>query len=144
MISLEAVFANMHLQFFNYPGTEENASQYHYSQAVQVGNVVRTSGQGGWDESGHITANLEKQIDRAFDNVLSALKAVDADLTFDHIYAIRSYHIDMDSSFDIMTSVFKKIFPKHRPIWTCVQIGKLGLEGMLVEIEVEAFISAHE
>lgn len=130
----------MHFQFFNYPGTEKNASEYHYSQAVRIGNIVRTSGQGGWDESSNISSNLENQISKAFDNVLQALKAVDAGLTFDQVYAIRSYHIDLDTSFDIMTSVFKKIFPKHQPIWTCVQVGKLGLEGMQVEIEVEAIV----
>ncbi|WYZ42421.1 hypothetical protein EsH8_VI_000120 [Colletotrichum jinshuiense] len=129
-------------QFFNYPGTESNAEQFHYSQAVKLGNIVRTSGQGGWDEQGNITANLEEQITIAFDNVLKALKAVDSRLSFDDIHAIRSYHLDMDTSFDVMTTLFKKLFPKHRPIWTCIQIGKLGLEGMQVEIEVEALIPA--
>ncbi|KZL76622.1 endoribonuclease l-psp [Colletotrichum incanum] len=129
-------------QFFNYPGTETNAEQYHYSQAVKLGNVVRTSGQGGWDEKGNITSDLENQIGVAFDNVLKALKAVDSRLSFNDIYAIRSYHIDMDTSFDVMTAQFKKLFLKHRPIWTCVQIDKLGLEGMQVEIEVEASLPA--
>lgn len=127
-------------QFFNYPGMEVNAEQYHYSQAVKLGNIVRTSGQGGWDEQGKITTSLEKQIEVAFSNVLKALKSVDSSLEFQHIYGIRSYHLDMDSSFDIMTVLFKELFPNHRPIWTCIQIGKLGLEGMQVEIEVEAHI----
>lgn len=131
----------MHPQFFNYPGTEKNASEYHYSQGVLVGNIVKTSGQGGWDEAGIVISDKEEQINKAFDNVLKALKAVDARLTFDQVYAVRSYHIDLDESFDIMTSIFKKIFPSHRPIWTCVQIGKLGLQGMQVEIEVEALVS---
>lgn len=126
-------------QFFNYPGTEKNSEAYHYSQAVKVGNVVKISGQGGWDAEGNITSDLEKQIERAFENTLKAIKSADPSLTFDNVYAIRSYHLDMDSSFECMTSTFKKLFPNHRPLWTCVQIGKLGLEGMQVEIEVEAF-----
>ncbi|WQF84402.1 Putative YjgF/YER057c/UK114 family, RutC-like superfamily protein [Colletotrichum destructivum] len=129
-------------QFFNYPGTEANAEQYHYSQAVKLGNTIRTSGQGGWDENGKVTADLERQISLAFDNVLKALQAVDSRLSFNDIYAVRSYHIDMDASFDLMTAQFKSLFPNHRPIWTCVQIGKLGLEGMQVEVEVEASIPA--
>ncbi|OAL56446.1 endoribonuclease L-PSP [Pyrenochaeta sp. DS3sAY3a] len=128
-------------QFFNYPDTELNAENYHYSQAVKLGNTVKTSGQGGWDENGKITSNLEDQIELAFANVEKALKAVDADLGLDNIYAIRSYHLDMAQSFDVMTSQFKKLFPNHRPIWTCIQIDKLGLEGMQVEIEVEAFLN---
>ncbi|CAG9983038.1 unnamed protein product [Clonostachys byssicola] len=129
-------------EFFNYPGTETNAEQYHYSQAVKLGNVVKTSGQGGWDAQGNIISDLTKQIEVAFKNVLKALQAVDSRITCDNIFAIRSYHLDMDSSFDVMTSQFKKLFPNHRPVWTCIQIGKLGLEGMQVEIEVEATIPA--
>ncbi|KAH7159559.1 endoribonuclease L-PSP [Dactylonectria estremocensis] len=130
----------MAAQFFNYPGTETNGTEYHYSQAVKLGNIVKTSGQGGWDAQGNIIADLDKQIETAFGNVLKALKAVDTSLSFDSIHSIRSYHLDMDSSFDVMTSAFKRIFPNHRPTWTCIQIGKLGLEGMQVEIEVEALI----
>ncbi|CAH0027568.1 unnamed protein product [Clonostachys rhizophaga] len=129
-------------EFFNYPGTETNAEQYHYSQAVKLGNFVKTSGQGGWDAQGHIISDLPKQIAVAFENVLKALQAVDSRMTYDNIFAIRSYHLDMDSSFDVMTAQFKKLFPNHRPVWTCIQIGKLGLEGMRVEIEVEATIPA--
>lgn len=132
----------MAAQFFNYPGTETNAEDYHYSQAVKIGNIVRTSGQGGWDADGKITPDLNKEIKTAFGNVLKAIQAVDSRLGFDNIYAIRSYHLDMDVSFDVMTAQFKELFPNHRPIWTCVQIGKLGLEGMQVEIEVEANITA--
>ncbi|KAK1964128.1 endoribonuclease L-PSP [Colletotrichum sublineola] len=129
-------------QYFNYPGTETNAEQYHYSQAVKLGNTVRTSGQGGWDEKGDIPSDTEKQIVLAFDNILKALKAVDSRSSFDDIYAIRSYHTDMDASFGVMTAHLKKLFPNHRPIWTCVQIGKLALESMKVEIEAEALLPA--
>ncbi|KAF2018281.1 endoribonuclease L-PSP [Aaosphaeria arxii CBS 175.79] len=128
------------VQYFNYPGTESIAENYHYSQAVRIGNTVKTAGQGGWDENGSITPKLEDQIALAFGNVEKALKAVDKSLSLENIYAIRSYHLDMDQSFDVMTAQFKKLFPNHRPIWTCIQIGKLGLEGMQVEIEVEAAI----
>ncbi|KAJ2967571.1 hypothetical protein NQ176_g9598 [Zarea fungicola] len=115
-------------RFFNYPGTETNSEHFHYSQAVKIGNTIRTSGQGGWDATGNIELNLEKQIEISFANALQALQGADSRLGFEHIYAIRSYHVDL--------------FPNHRPIWTCVEIGKLGLEGMLVEIEVEAEIPA--
>lgn len=50
-----------------------------------------------------------------------------------------SYHINVAETFDTVKSNFKRILPGHRPIWTCVEVGKLGIEGMLVEIEVEAF-----
>ena len=38
-----------HLQYFNYAGYGETAKEnYHYSQAVRVGDSVHCSGQGGY------------------------------------------------------------------------------------------------
>ncbi|KAJ5611078.1 YjgF/Yer057p/UK114 family [Penicillium lagena] len=126
------------MHFFNYPGTEANSESFHYSQATRIGNTVKTSGQGGWDENGSITSNVEKQVAVAFANVEKALKNVDPRLSWENVYAVRSYHINMDETFEVVTNNFKKLLPEHRPIWTCVEIRKLGIEGMVVEIEVEA------
>lgn len=126
------------MEFFNYPGTEANSKSFHYSQATRIGNTVKTSGQGGWDENGSITSDVEKQVAVAFANVEKALKNVDTRLSWENVYAVRSYHINMEETFEIVTSNFKSLLPNHRPIWTCVEIGKLGIDGMVVEIEVEA------
>ena len=126
------------MQFFNYPGTESNSESFHYSQAVKIGTMVKTSGQGGWDESGKITSDVEKQVAVAFENVEKALKEVDSRLSWENVYAVRSYHINMEETFEMVTSNFKKFLPGNRPVWTCVEIGKLGIEGMVIEIEVEA------
>lgn len=126
--------------FHNYAGTEAKSQDFHYSQAVRVGNTVKCSGQGGWYESGEIEPNLEKQVALALENVERALKAVDERLSWANVYAIRSYHIDIDASADFVIEGFKKHMPNHRPVFTCVQISKLGIEGMQVEIEVEALL----
>lgn len=126
------------MHFYNYPGTEANSESFHYSQAVRIGNTIRTSGQGGWDENGHITPDVEKQVALVFDNIEKALKQVDPRLSWKDVYAVRSYHINVEGTFDMVTSNFKRVLP-HRPIWTCVEIAKLGIEGMVVEIEVEAY-----
>jgi len=126
--------------FHNYAGTESKAQDFHYSQAVRVGNIVKCSGQGGWYESGEIEPNLEKQVALALENVERALKAVDERLSWANVYAVRSYHIDIDESAGFVINGFKKHMPNHRPVFTCVQIGKLGIEGMQVEIEVEALL----
>ncbi|OQD69002.1 hypothetical protein PENPOL_c002G07552 [Penicillium polonicum] len=126
------------MQFFNYAGTEANAESFHYSQAVRIGNTIKTSGQGGWDESGNVHPDVEQQVAIAFENVEKALNSVDSRLSWENVYAVRSYHINVDQTFDMVTDNFKKVLPCHRPIWTCVEIGKLGIEGMVIEIEVEA------
>lgn len=127
------------LQYGNYPGTEANSADFHYSQAVRVGNIVKTSGQGGWDADGNvISSDINAQVAAAFQNVENALRSIDSRLSWQDVYAVRSYHVDLGKTFDIVTSLFKRTLPGHRPIWTCVEIGKLGIEGMQVEIEVEA------
>ncbi|KGO43032.1 YjgF/Yer057p/UK114 family [Penicillium expansum] len=126
------------MQFFNYAGTEANSESFHYSQVVRIGDTIKTSGQGGWDEGGNVNPDVEQQVAIAFGNVEKALKSVDSRLSWENVYAVRSYHIDVDQTFDMVTGNFKKVLPSHRPIWTCVEIGKLGIEGMVIEIEVEA------
>lgn len=126
------------MQFFNYPGTEANSESFHYSQTVRIGNTLKTSGQGGWYEDGTVEADVEKQVTIAFENVEKALKSVDERLSWENVYAVRSYHVNVEETFEMVTGNFKKRLPNHRPIWTCVEIGKLGIEGMVIEIEVEA------
>lgn len=46
----------------------------------------------------------------------------------------------MDSTFNIVVETMKKLMPDHKPIWTCVQIGKLGIEGMAIEVVIEAAV----
>lgn len=128
------------MQFFNYPGTEGNSEAFHYSQAVRIGNIVKTSGQGGWDDKENIPSDVNQQVAMAFANIEKALKSVDQRLSWENVYSVRSYHINLEETFEVVTNNFKRIIPGHRPIWTCVEIAKLGIEGMAIEIEVEAHI----
>lgn len=48
--------------------------------------------------------------------------------------------MDLEKTFPIVVETLKKLMPDHRPIWTCVEIGKLGLEGMKIEVEIEAAV----
>jgi enamine deaminase RidA (YjgF/YER057c/UK114 family) len=126
------------LGYTNYPGSEANSKDFHYSQAVQIGNIVKISGQGGWDAQGNIAADIHAQVLAAFQNVESALKSIDSRLSWEDVYSVHSYHTNVTETFDIVTSNFKQAIPDHRPIWTCVEVVKLGIEGMVIEIEVEA------
>lgn len=66
------------LKYINGPGAGQKLSDLgHYSQAVFInGNVLKCSGQGGWDEHGNLDGiEWKEQIDRAFDNVDGLLKA---------------------------------------------------------------------
>ncbi|KAF5234306.1 hypothetical protein FAUST_7691 [Fusarium austroamericanum] len=127
-------------QFFDYPGTEANGQAFHYSQVVRIGNVLRTSGQGGWDAQGNIIADPQTQVKQAFQNVLTALRTAHPTAEWSNVVSVRTYHTNVEATFDFTTSAFKELDKHLRPVWTCVEIAKLGLEGMVFEIEVEAVI----
>ncbi|KAH7085881.1 Endoribonuclease L-PSP/chorismate mutase-like protein [Paraphoma chrysanthemicola] len=126
--------------FGNYAGTEAKSKAFHYSQAVKVGNLVKISGQGGWDAQGDMASTASQQVALALENVEKALKAVDGSLSWKNVYAIRSYHTDIEESADLCIEGWRRVMPNHRPVWTCVEITKLGIEGMQIEIEVEALV----
>ncbi|KAH6974233.1 Endoribonuclease L-PSP/chorismate mutase-like protein [Ilyonectria sp. MPI-CAGE-AT-0026] len=130
------------LQYSNYDGVGvTNNRLYSYSQAVCVGNVIKCSGQGGWDNEGNIDdQDLKGQIDLAFKNVEKNLKAAGAKGWSD-VYSVKSFHISLSSSFDLMVEEFRKWMPNHQPTWTCVGVTELGIPGMIVEIEVEAVVT---
>lgn len=44
----------------------------------------------------------------------------------------------MDATFEIVVETMRRLMPDHKPIWTCVQIGKLGIEGMVIEVVIRA------
>ncbi|KAI4697967.1 uncharacterized protein J4E84_001101 [Alternaria hordeiaustralica] len=126
--------------FGNYAGTESKSKAFHYSQAVKLGNVVRISGQGGWDAEGNVAPNAAKQVELALENIEKALQSVEKGVSWKNVYAIRSYHTNIDESADLCIEGWRRVMPDHRPVWTCVEITKLGIEGMQVEIEVEALV----
>lgn len=80
---------------------------------------------------------MREQIHMAFRNVESALKDANGK-GWSQVIAVRSYHIDLDASFETMVDMFKEFMPNHRPVWVAVGVAKLG-EGMHVEIEAEAY-----
>ncbi|KAI9038296.1 uncharacterized protein KD926_010952 [Aspergillus affinis] len=135
-----AVFERMsQLSYHNDPGAGQKHSDLcHYSQAVIVGNIVKCSGQGGWDHQGNLGENNpNEQIDLAFENVDRVLQSVDL-RGWEDVYLVRSYHVDMGASFDRVVEKLKRRIPGHRPVWTAISVPRLAFPTMLIEIEVEA------
>lgn len=126
--------------FTNYPGGRKNSDAYHYSQAVRIGHVIKVSGQGGWDEHGELAkGDVKKQVQYAFDNLDKAIKAAGGEGLTD-VYSVRSWHVTMDESFPLIVERFRRTMPDHRPLWTCVEVTRLALPEMLIEIDVEAYV----
>ncbi|KAH6628979.1 Endoribonuclease L-PSP/chorismate mutase-like protein [Boeremia exigua] len=128
--------------FTTYPGYGEGATErMGYSQALRLGNIVRTSGQSGWFPNGELPKDSATQVERAFENVMQALKSANPKCEWRHVISFKSYHMykEMDAQFPTMVENIKRRMP-HQPVWMCVGTPYIGLPGLLLEIEAEAYV----
>jgi enamine deaminase RidA (YjgF/YER057c/UK114 family) len=110
---------------------------YHYSQGVQVGDLVFVTGQGGWDDTFEIPDDITAQIGNAFRNVGTVL--AEADLTWANVIDITSYHVGIEESvLGTMVEQLRSHCPDHQPLWTVIGVASLALPTMKVEITANA------
>lgn len=127
--------------YHNYPGIGESfAKQVGFTQAVRAGNLIKLSGQAGWDETGAVTGDVATQIRVSVENVDKALKAVDPSLGWQNVIQVRSYHTSLDESAMALADEFKRLKPQNGPAWMTFQVEKLLVPGSVIELEVEAYI----
>ena len=107
-----------------------------YSQAIQVGNLVYTSGQipidpatGNFPEGG-----IREQTRQSLTNVQAILK--EAGLTMDDVVKTTVFLADMNDFAD-MNAVYAEFFSEPYPARSAVAVKTLP-KGALVEIEVVA------
>lgn len=116
---------------------EHMRDNYHYSQGVQVGDMIYVTGQGGWDASFEIPDDVHEQIRAAFRNVANVLAEAGADWT--QVIDITSYHVDLDESLlATMVEQLRQHCPDHQPLWTVIRVAGLALPAMKVEITANA------
>ncbi|KAM3458687.1 hypothetical protein MY3296_000445 [Beauveria thailandica] len=129
-----------HLKYYAYKdlGVKQR-KDFHYSQAVRVGDRIECAGQGGWDpKTGAFEKEINAQIDLAFANVDLALKDAGGK-GWSQVFRVNSYHLPLNTeAMDAMVRNFRKYMPDHQPLWTCVGVTRLGEDDMRVEIEVSA------
>jgi enamine deaminase RidA (YjgF/YER057c/UK114 family) len=110
---------------------------YHYSQGVQVGDLVFVTGQGGWNAEFEIPDDVGVQIRHAFRNVETVL--AEASLTWADVIDITTYHVGIDES--VLATVVEELrshCPDHQPLWTVIGVAALALPAMKVEITANA------
>lgn len=77
----------------------------------------------------------------AFKNVDIMLRAAGADKGWGNVYKVRSYHAPLtDKTVDYSVAEMRKYCGDHKPTWTAIGVEKLALPGMLVEVEVKAYV----
>ena len=107
-----------------------------YSQAIQVGNLIFTSGQIPLPPEGGdlVGTTIAEQTDQVMRNLAAVLDAAGGSL--DRVVKTTVFLIDL-ADFAAMNEVYAQYFGSHRPARSTVQVAALP-RGARVEIEVIA------
>lgn len=103
-----------------------------YSQAVQLGNLLFTSGQlGVIPATGELAEGVEKQTEQALRNLGEVLKA--SGMGYEHVLKTTVFVQDL-ADFAKVNAIYATFFADGFPARSCVQVAALP-KGGLVEIE---------
>lgn len=129
----------MKRQLINPPGTESLYENWHYSQAVRVGETVWVSGQVGIDSAGKIPAGIEAQARLAFENLKRVLTAAGAALG--DVVELTTFHVDM-KEMEGFAKVKLEYLPSNHPAWTAIGTTELAMPDLRVEMRAVAVIGS--
>lgn len=105
-----------------------------YSQAIDVGELVYTSGQIPVAPDGAVSADVAEQTRQCLENLKAVLEA--AGSSMDRVVKTTVFITDMDQ-FGVINEVYSGFFAQPYPARSCVQVAKLP-KGVAVEIEAVA------
>jgi enamine deaminase RidA (YjgF/YER057c/UK114 family) len=115
-----------------------DASKFNFTHAVKRGNILTVSGQNGINLRGEIEGknDFATQARLSFENMGKILS--EAGMSFDDVLMIRSYFTDISNIqkfSEIQMEFFKGKFP---PAQTAIEVTKLALPGLLIEVDALA------
>lgn len=109
-----------------------------YSQAINAGNMVFTSGQLGIDPAtgSLVQGSIQDETRQALINLKAVLEAAGA--TLNDVVKTTVFIKDMNQ-FGLINEVYGEFFNEHKPARSCVEVARLPKDGN-VEIEALAII----
>ena len=109
----------------------------HYTDAVRHGDIVYLSGCGPLDENLNLVGSddIVEQARRTLENLQLVLTAVGA--TFADVLKVNVYLTDI-SDLKLINPVRQEFFGSAKPASTAVQVVRLAVPGMKIEIEAVA------
>lgn len=108
-----------------------------YCHAVQVGELLFTSGQIPLTLDGSMPEGIEAQTEQVFDNLAAVLK--EAGASFDKVVKAVVFVTDL-GDFAKLNAIYEKRFGSHKPARSTVQVAALP-RGASVEIELVVSLS---
>lgn len=120
------------------PGLPDPLS--HYTDAVRFGDLVFISGCAPVDEAGRLVGdgNVTLQARQVLTHMGSILRHAGAD--FADVLKVTVYLLDVNDR-EAVNEVRKEFFGESRPASTLIEVRRLAIPGMLVEIDAVAGIS---
>jgi 2-iminobutanoate/2-iminopropanoate deaminase len=107
-----------------------------YSQGIEIGNLVFTSGQIPLTPEGNIVGpNIEEQVRQALHNAEQILLA--AGTSLDKVVKTTVFLADMND-FQVMNNIYAEFFTKTSPARSAVQVARLPKD-VKVEVEMIAY-----
>jgi enamine deaminase RidA (YjgF/YER057c/UK114 family) len=124
------------------PATVWDPGVHLFSQCVAVTGAHQTlylAGQTSIDADGTIVGvdDVEFQIRFSFANIAAIVAAAGG--TLDNVVKLTAYFVDM-AALDIYTQILGELFPVMRPAQTVVQVVRLAMPELLIELDATAVI----
>ncbi|TCS94301.1 RidA family protein [Hazenella coriacea] len=109
-----------------------------YSQAIQMGEWIFTSGQIPLTPEGELVEpDIEKQAHQTFRNVEAVLEAAGCQLK--DVVKTTLFVKDL-GHFEQINAIYGKYFSEHKPARSCVEVSRLPKD-VLIEMEVIARVN---
>lgn len=130
-----------HMQFINPPNMFTPPGFTHVVE-VTGGRTVYIAGQIAVDQSFQMLGkgDFRAQAEQVFANLKTALEAVGADFT--HVVKLNIYFVDISHLRTFAEVRDRYVNTAHPPASTAVEVRKLALDGLLLEVEAVANLPA--
>jgi 2-iminobutanoate/2-iminopropanoate deaminase len=113
----------------------------HYTDAVRFGDLLLVSGCAPLDATGALvgTSDVVRQARQVLTNLSLVLRAADA--SFADVLKVTVYMLDITARTEV-DEVRREFFGTARPASTLIEVSRLAIPGMLIEIDAIAGLPA--